>query len=130
MTAANERVWGEKFGQRSATVNRREETRTTRATRRRTRQTEPGGSTYSIVSGTLDLLSQAHQQNLGPRVGPAVLQVFLGLGADAVVGRLQGLQELGELGVDVGGKDRHDCERWQGSGAVQPNVKICSSSSR
>jgi len=39
------------------------------------------------------------------------------LGADAIVGGLKGLEQLGELGVDFGGKEGHDRD---GSRAAAP----------
>jgi hypothetical protein len=66
--------------------------------------------TYGSIRSCLNLLSEAHQQDLRSGVGPVVLEVLLGLRSGVVLGRLQGLQELGQLCVDVGGQNRHGCD--------------------
>jgi hypothetical protein len=43
---------------------------------------------YRGVWSGLNLLRETHQQDLGARISPAVLQVFLSLGTDRIVGRL------------------------------------------
>ena len=57
--------------------------------------------TYGGFSRAVYLLDEAHEQDLGLCVGPVVGEVLLGLGADVVVARLQGLQELRQLGVNL-----------------------------
>ena len=65
------------------------------------------GETNRSIRGAGNLLNQTHQQNLGPRVGPVVLEMVLCLGPGIVVGRLESLQELRELGIDFGREHRH-----------------------
>ncbi len=60
-----------------------------------------------MVAGGLNLLDETQQQNLWTRTRPVVLQMLLGLRSDAIVCRLQGLEELVELGVDVGREEGH-----------------------
>lgn len=57
--------------------------------------------------GARDVLGQAHEQDLGTRIGPVVGEDLLGLGADLIVGRLQADNELAQLGRDLGGEHRH-----------------------
>lgn len=62
---------------------------------------------YRGIAGALELLYKAHQEDLRPCSLPVAGQMFLGLGANIVVGRLQGLQQLGQLSLDIRGKNRH-----------------------
>jgi hypothetical protein len=53
------------------------------------------------------LFSQAHQEPFRPLASPLVLEDILGLGADIVIGRLELLEELDQLGVDLRRQHRH-----------------------
>ena len=53
--------------------------------------------------------------------------MLLGLGPDGVVGRLEGLEQLGELLVDVGWEDGHDCG---GVPTVQRRSNLCQGRSK
>jgi hypothetical protein len=51
------------------------------------------------------LLYKAHQKDLGSRGLPVARQMLLSLGADIVVGRLKGFQQLGQFCLNILGKD-------------------------
>lgn len=76
-----------------------------------------GEGACSIIGSGMNLLSEAHQEHLWTRDSPVILEVLLGLGSNAIVGGLKGLQELGQLCVDLGGEERHDIGR-----PVKPGV--------
>lgn len=60
-----------------------------------------GQKAYRIVWGRLSLLREAHEKDLWAAACPVVLEMLLGLRANAIVGGLEGLQELGQLCVDL-----------------------------
>lgn len=67
-----------------------------------------GKAAYCSIVGTHNLLDEAHQKHFRSGRRPVVLQMILGLRTDIVVGRLQSLQKLRQLGTDLGWKYRHD----------------------
>lgn len=63
--------------------------------------------TYCSFSRNCYLLGQPHEQKFWTAVGPVVLQVLLCLGANIIVGRLEGLEQLRQLRGHLGRKYRH-----------------------
>lgn len=74
------------------------------------RRLEQKAGTYSRVIGASDLLNQAHQQHIWLFRCPVVRQMFLCLRSHTVVGRLQGLQQLCQLGMNLCWEHRHLCD--------------------
>lgn len=64
-------------------------------------------ATYYCVLSALDLLHQAHQEDVWTVLYPVIVQLLLRLGSDGVVGSAQGAQQLGQRGVDLGRKQGH-----------------------
>jgi hypothetical protein len=67
---------------------------------------------YIGAGGGGYLLDEAHEEDLGLLVCPLVLEKVLGLGAGMVVGRLELLEQLGQLSADLGREERHVGEWW------------------
>lgn len=63
--------------------------------------------TYRRLLGQLDLLGQAHQQDLWSLGNPLVVELLLGGCARDIVGRLEALQQVRKGGVYFGREDRH-----------------------
>ena len=71
---------------------------------------------YCSIVGTLNLFHQAHQEHLRFGGRPIVGKMVFCLSSNIVVGRLQCIQKLRKLGMNLLGQDRHNCtsrRRWQ-----------------
>lgn len=68
--------------------------------------------TYGCFLGQLNLLREAHEEDLWPLGNPLLVQLLLCGCARDIVGRLEALQEAREGGVDFGREDRHGVRWW------------------
>lgn len=83
-------------------------------------------TTYGRLLCQLNLLRQAHQQDLWSLGNPFLVQLLLGRCALDIVGRLEALQQAGKGVVDFGRQDRHGvCSSW-GSWAAPVEVAMSS----
>lgn len=53
------------------------------------------------------MFNEPHKQHVWAIGSPVIVQLFFGLGADGVVGRGQGLEELGQGSLHLGRENRH-----------------------